>query len=68
MVRSRMPRRKRVVSPGKNKLAHYKDRVVRVLGEARHERSMIEWVDEEGRTHKSAVKWANLRPLSGQLF
>ncbi|WP_425953002.1 hypothetical protein [Ralstonia pseudosolanacearum] len=52
----------------KDTLAHYKDRVVLVLGEARSQRSMIEWVDPEGKLRRSAVKWVNLRPLSGQLF
>ncbi len=49
-------------------LAKYKDRVVRVKGEARGQRSMIEWVGLDGTQRRSTVKWKSLVPLRDQLF
>ncbi|WP_244131248.1 hypothetical protein [Burkholderia gladioli] len=54
--------------PEKDTLATYKDRVVMVQGAARGQRSMIEWVDEAGKVHRTAVKVKNLTPLGEQLF
>jgi hypothetical protein len=49
-------------------LARYKDRVVRVKGEARGQRSMIEWVALDGTRRRSTVKWKSLVALEDQLF
>ncbi|WP_407670794.1 hypothetical protein [Paraburkholderia franconis] len=46
----------------------YGERTVRVIAEASGQRVIIESVDEDGRTFRSAVKWANLAALDGQLF
>jgi hypothetical protein len=56
------------VGPEIGVLMRYRDRVVRVLAEARGQRAMIESVDDEGRTYVSTVKWGNLAGLSKQLF
>jgi hypothetical protein len=61
-------RSKRLCALPKETIARYKGRVVRVLGEARGERSMIEWVDECNKIRRTAVKWTNLSPLPAQLF
>lgn len=60
--------RKRPCALPNGTIARYKGRVVRVLGEARGQRSMIEWLDERSKTRRSAVKWTNLIPLPAQLF
>nr|WP_193727665.1 hypothetical protein [Paraburkholderia franconis] len=49
-------------------LMRYGERTVRVIAEASGQRVIIESVDEDGRTFRSAVKWANLAALDGQLF
>jgi hypothetical protein len=54
--------------PEKETLAWYKNRVVRIRGEARSQRSMIEWTTDGSSTRSSAVKWKNLVPLQPQLF
>ena len=46
----------------------YGERIVRVVAEAGGQRVIIRSVDEDGRTFRSAVKWANLAGLEGQLF
>jgi hypothetical protein len=46
----------------------YGERTVRVIAEAGGQRVVIGSVDEDGRTYRSAVKWANLAGLEGQLF
>jgi hypothetical protein len=49
-------------------LMRYGERTVRVIAEASGQRVIIESVDEDGRTFRSTVKWANLARLEGQLF
>jgi hypothetical protein len=44
------------------------ERTVQVVAEASGQRVIIESVDEEGRTFRSTVKWANLAALHDQLF
>ncbi|WP_337689765.1 hypothetical protein [Mycetohabitans sp. B46] len=46
----------------------YRQRIVRVVAEARGQRAMIESIDETGRTLTSTVKWINLSSLDRQLF
>ncbi|MGF6408631.1 hypothetical protein [Paraburkholderia sp. MM5482-R1] len=46
----------------------YGERIVRVVAEASGQRVIIESVDEDGRTFRSAVKWASLTALHDQLF
>ncbi|HTH61659.1 MAG TPA: hypothetical protein VL689_16070 [Paraburkholderia sp.] len=46
----------------------YRDRIVRVLAEARGQRVMIESVDHNGRMFVSTVKWASLVVIQDQLF
>lgn len=55
-------------APGKGELAHYYDRTVRVGGEARGQRVMIEWIDAKGEIVRSAVKPGKLTPVQEQLF
>jgi hypothetical protein len=45
-----------------------RQRIVRVVAEARGQRTMIESIDETGRTLRSTVKWINLSGLGQQLF
>ena len=56
------------LQPPKMTLAYYAGRVVRIRGEARGKRSMVEWVDAKGEMKCSAVKWKNLQVLGRQLF
>ncbi|WP_133062091.1 hypothetical protein [Paraburkholderia hospita] len=49
-------------------LMRYGERTVRVVAEAGGQRVIIGSVDEDGRTFRSTVKWANLARLEGQLF
>ena len=46
----------------------YGERTVRVIAEASGQRVIIESVDEDGRTFRSTVKWANLVCPEEQLF
>ncbi|MEP9326569.1 hypothetical protein PPMP20_26065 [Paraburkholderia phymatum] len=41
----------------------YGERAVRVIAEASRQRVIIESVDEDGRTFRSTVKWANLEEM-----
>ncbi|MPW22610.1 hypothetical protein GCT13_38805 [Paraburkholderia sp. CNPSo 3157] len=61
MAGSPRPRRRSKVPacPPIGALMRYGERTVRVI---------IESVDEEGRTFRSTVKWANLAALEEQLF
>lgn len=43
----------------------YRDRIVRLVGEASGQRALIESVDDDGRTFSGAVKWAHLTDLNG---
>jgi len=61
-------KRVRPVCPDIGALMRYRDRVVRVLAEARGQRVMIESVDLNGRTFVSTVKWASLAAVRDQLF
>jgi hypothetical protein len=61
-------RRKAATCPPIGALMRYGERIVRVIAEASGQRVIIESVDEEGRTFRSTVKWANLARLDGQLF
>ena len=61
-------RRKAPVCPPIGALMRYGERTVRVIAEAGGQRVIIGSVDEDGRTFRSAVKWANLAGLEGQLF
>ncbi|CAB3795343.1 hypothetical protein [Pararobbsia alpina] len=65
MAKSRKPK---ILCLDAGTLARYKDRVVRVKGEARGQRSMIEWVAHDGTHQRSTVKWKSLAPLEDQLF
>ncbi len=49
-------------------LAHYQKRIVRIVGPSRSNRLSIEWICENGKKRRSAVKPENLRPLRSQLF
>ncbi|WP_207004525.1 hypothetical protein [Trinickia mobilis] len=60
--------RKAPVCPPIGVLLRYGERTVRVIAEASGQRVIIESVDEDGRTFRSTVKWANLVRLEGQLF
>jgi hypothetical protein len=60
--------RKTPVCPPIGALMRYGERTVRVIAEASGQRVIIESVDEDGRTFRSTVKWANLAGLEGQLF
>jgi hypothetical protein len=61
-------RRKAPACPPIGALMRYGVRTVRVIAEASGQRVIIESVDEDGRTFRSTVKWANLARLQGQLF
>ena len=61
-------RRKAPACPPIGALMCYGERTVRVVAEASGQRVIIESVDEEGRTFRSTVKWANLAHLHDQLF
>ena len=50
-------RRKATVCPPIGALMRYGERTVRVIAEASGQRVIIESVDEDGRTFRSAVKW-----------
>ncbi|MDR5776798.1 MULTISPECIES: hypothetical protein [unclassified Caballeronia] len=54
--------------PPRGTLAHYRDRIVEVLGEARGQRVMIRSVHEDGTERRTAIKLVNLLPLDSQLF
>lgn len=49
-------------------LMRYGERNVRVIAEASGQRVIIESVDEDGRTFRSTVKWANLVEMGQGLF
>jgi hypothetical protein len=61
-------RQARVACPDIGALMRYRDRIVRVLAEARGQRVMIESVDLNGRTFVSTVKWVSLVAVQDQLF
>ncbi|BCG04750.1 hypothetical protein PPGU19_093180 (plasmid) [Paraburkholderia sp. PGU19] len=61
-------RRKVPACPPIGALMRYGERIVRVVAEASGQCVIIESVDEDGRTFRSTVKWANLARLEGQLF
>jgi hypothetical protein len=46
----------------------YRDRIARVVVEARGQRVIIESIDDTGRLHKSPVKWTSLEPYGEQVF
>jgi hypothetical protein len=54
--------------PAHGSFARYKNRIVRVVGVARGERSKIQWITEDGEMRMSAVKWKNLHEMQPQLF
>ncbi|SOE87108.1 hypothetical protein SAMN05446935_7669 [Burkholderia sp. YR290] len=56
-------RRKAPACPPIGALMRYGERIVRVIAEASGQRVIIESVNEDGRTIRSAVKWANLAGL-----
>jgi hypothetical protein len=68
--RRRKPAKRRAnpVCPRIPSLMRYRDRIVRVVAEARGQRVMIESIDETGRLHTSPVKWTSLEPCGEQLF
>lgn len=68
MGRTGRTRRKAPACPPIGALMRYGERTVRVIAEASGQRVIIESVDEDGRTFRSTVKWANLARLAGQLF
>ena len=59
MATSPRPRRRRraPACPPIGALMRYGERTVRVIAEASGQRVIIESVDEDGRTFRSAVKW-----------
>jgi hypothetical protein len=61
-------RQARAACPDIGALMRYRDRIVRVLAEARGQRVMIESVDPNGRTFVSTVKWVSLVAVQDQLF
>ncbi|SEJ90893.1 hypothetical protein [Paraburkholderia diazotrophica] len=61
-------RKKAPACPPIGALMRYGERTVRVIAEASGQRVIIESVDEEGRTFRSAVKWISLTALHDQLF
>ncbi|WP_144155248.1 hypothetical protein [Paraburkholderia sp. BCC1885] len=61
-------RRANPVCPRILSLMRYRDRIVRVVAEARGQRVIIESIDDTGRLHKSPVKWTSLEPCGEQLF
>lgn len=60
--------RKAPACPPIGTLMRYGERIVRVIAEAGGQRVIIESVDEDGRTFRSAVKWASLTALHDPLF
>jgi hypothetical protein len=64
----RRRRRARPACPDIGALMRYRDRVVRVIAEARGQRVMIESVDHNGRRFVSTVKWVSLVLVQDQLF
>jgi hypothetical protein len=60
--------RKTPACPPIGALMRYGERTVRVIAEASGQRVIIESVDEDGRTFRSTVKWANLARPEEQLF
>jgi hypothetical protein len=48
--------------------ALYGKRTVRVIAEGSDQRAFIKSVDDEGRTFRGTVKWANLADFHDQLF
>lgn len=71
MTKTRRTIRKRptfTACPAPGTLASYGVRVVRVVGEARSERCLIESASPDGGTFRSAVKWHSLEPLAPGLF
>ena len=61
-------RRQAPACPPIGALMRYGERTVRVIAEAGGQRVIIESVDEDGRTFRSTVKWANLARPERQLF
>ena len=61
-------RRKAPACPPIGALMRYGERTVRVVAEASGQRVIIESVDEDGRTFRSTVKWANLEAMGQGLF
>jgi hypothetical protein len=49
-------------------LMRYGERIVRVIAEASGQRVIIESVDEDSRTFRSAEKWISLTALHDQFF
>ena len=60
--------RKTPACPPIGALMRYGERTVRVIAEASGQRVIIESVNEDGRTFRSTVKWANLARPEEQLF
>ena len=60
--------RKTPACPPIGALMRYGERIVRVIAEASGQRVIIESVNEDGRTFRSTVKWANLAHPEKQLF
>jgi hypothetical protein len=54
--------------PPRGTIAHYRDRIVEVLGEARGQRVMIRSIHADGSERLTAVKLISLLPLDDQLF
>jgi hypothetical protein len=67
-VRSGRAGRKAPACPAIGALMRYGERIVRVIAEASGQRVIIESVNEDGRTFRSTVKWANLAHPEKQLF
>lgn len=65
MKKRKSTRRKALVN---GDLAHYYGRTVRVRGEARGQRVMIEWINAKGEIARSAVKPGKLTLVQEQLF
>jgi hypothetical protein len=61
-------RRRTKRKPSGGTLARYRDRIVKILGEAHGQRVMIRSIHPDGRERQTAVKLANLFPLESQLF
>jgi hypothetical protein len=66
--RSGRTRRKAPAFPPIGALMRYGERTVRVIAGASGQRVIIESVDEDGRTFRSTVKWANLVEMGEGLF
>ncbi|MEI6002524.1 hypothetical protein H3V53_37050 [Paraburkholderia bengalensis] len=67
-LRRRRTGRKTPACPPIGALMRYGERTVRVIAEASGQRVIIESVDDDGRTFRSTVKWANLARPEEQLF